>query len=183
MEYLKIENGIITAHYAGDMVDEDCIPLDGEFWGCVGEPVEWYDEHWNRIDDMTLYATGRRKIPNGMRINDDGTSLVEMTDDEKVLAGLKPVPFGQKIEDGRLVNKTSREMWLDGDITTEDYRQSKRMERDSLLSSTDKYMISDFPVDEEYRERIRLYRQELRDITQSAEWPDMDIPQMPKKKG
>ena len=54
------------------------------------------------------------------------------------------------------------------------------MERDRILSSTDKYMISDFPVDEAYRERIRLYRQELRDITQSTEWPDVDIPQVPQ---
>lgn len=181
MEYLKVENGIITAHYAGDEPEKGCIPLDGEFWGSVGEPLEWYDENWNRIDDVTLYATGRRKIPDGMKISDEGTDLVEMTDDEKVLAGLKPVPFGQKIEDGRLVDKTSREMWLDGDITTEDYGRIKRMERDSLLSSTDKYMISDFPVDEAYRERIRLYRQELRDITQSAEWPDVEIPQVPQQ--
>lgn len=180
MEYIKIENGIITAHYAGDMVDEDCIPLEGEFWGCVGEPVEWYDERWNRIDDMTLYATGKRPLPDGMRINDEGTGLVELTEEEMVLAGQKPVPFGRKIEGGRLVDKTRREMWLDGDITTEDYGRSKRMERDSLLSSTDKYMISDFPVDEAYRERIRLYRQTLRDITQSAEWPDVDIPQVPQ---
>lgn len=181
MEYLKIENGIITAHYAGDMFDEDCIPLEGEFWGCVGEPVEWYDEHWNRIDDMTLYTTGRRSIPDGMRVNDDGTGLVELTEEEMVLVGQKPVPFGRKIEDGRLVDKTRREMWLDGDITTEDYERSKRMKRDRLLSSTDKYMISDFPVDEAYRERIRLYRQELRDITQSAEWPDVEIPQVPQQ--
>ena len=179
MEYLKIENGIITAHYAGDMTDEDCIPLDGEFWGCVGEPVDWYDEHWKRIDDITLYATGKRPLPNGMRLNDEGTGLVELTEEEMVLAGQKPVPFGRKIEDGRLVDKTRREMWLDGDISTEDYEMSKRMERDRLLSSTDKYMISDFPVDEAYREKIRLYRQELRDITQSADWPDVDIPRVP----
>lgn len=181
MEYLKIENGIITAHYAGDEAEKGCIPLDGEFWGSVGEPVDWYDENWNRIDDMTLYATGRREIPDGMKINEEGTDLVEMTDDEKVLAGQKPVPFGKKIEDGRLADKTRREMWLDGDITTEDYGRSKRMERDSLLSSTDKYMISDFPVDEAHRERIRLYRQTLRDITQSAEWPDVDIPRVPQQ--
>ena len=180
MEYIKVENGIITAHYAGDEPEEGCIPIEGEFWGSVNEPVEWYDESWNRIDDMTLYATGKREIPDGMKINNEGTDLVEMMEDEKILAGQKPVPFGRKIEGGRLVDKTRREMWLDGDITTEDYGRIKRMERDNLLSSTDKYMISDFPVDEVYREKIRLYRQELRDITQSAEWPDVEIPQEPQ---
>lgn len=180
MEYIKVENGIITAHYAGDEPEEGCIPIEGKFWGSVNEPVEWYDDSWNRIDDMKLYATDKKKIPDGMKINDEGTDLVEMMDEEKVLAGQKPVPFGRKIEGGRLVDKTWREMWLDGDITTEDYGRIKRMERDNLLSSTDKYMISDFPVDEAYRERIRLYRQVLRDITQSAEWPDVEIPQVPQ---
>ncbi len=181
MEYIKVENGIITAHYAGDEPEEGCIPIEGEFWGSVNEPAEWYDESWNRIDDITLYTTGKKEIPDGMKINDEGTNLVEMMEDEKILAGQKPVPFGRKIEGGRLVDKTRREMWLDGDVTTEDYGRIKRMERDSLLSSTDKYMISDFPVDEAYREKIRLYRQELRDITQSAEWPDVNIPQVPQQ--
>lgn len=177
MEYIKIENGIITAHYAGDAPEEGCIPIEGEFWGAVGEPIGWYDDGWRRIDDMTLYTTGRRSLPDGMRVNDDGTGLVEMTDDEKVLAGLKPVPLGHRIEGGRLVEKTLREKWRDGDITTEDYERVKRAERDALLSSTDKFMISDFPVDEEHRERMRLYRQQLRDLTKDAAWPDVDMPQ------
>ena len=180
MEYLKIENGIITTHYAGDMVDEDCIPLEGGFWGCVGEPVEWYDEHWNRIDDITLIERGLKEIPVGMRVNDTRTGLVPMDEDELIIAGLKPLPPHQKIVDGKLEEKTVREMWLEGSISTEDFAKHKRRERDSLLTSTDKYMISDFPVAEAYRERIRLYRQELRDITQSTEWPDVDIPQVPQ---
>ena len=180
MEYLKIENGIITAHYAGDMVDEDCIPLEGEFWGCVGEPVEWYDKHWNRIDDITLIESGKKEMPEGMKFNDTRTDLVPMDEDELIVAGVKPLPAHQKIVDGKLEEKTVREMWLEGSISTEDFAKHKRSERDSLLTSTDKYMISDFPVDEAYRERIRLYRQELRDITQSAEWPDVGIPQVPK---
>lgn len=178
MEYIKIENGIITAHYAGDEPEEGCIPIEGEFWGCVGEPVEWYDEHWNRIDDITLIESGKKEMPEGMKFNDTHTDLVPMDEDELIIAGVKPLAFHQKIVDGKLEEKTIREMWLDGSISTEDFANYKRRERDSLLISTDKYMITDFPVDEAYRERIRLYRQTLRDITRDKLWPDVDIPRV-----
>lgn len=180
MEYLKVEDGIIIGHYSGDVVDEGCISLVGEFWGRVGEPVEWYDEHWNRIEDITLIESGKKEMPEGMKFNDTRTDLVPMDEDELIVAGLKPLSSHQKIVNGKLEEKTIREMWLNGSISTEKFASRQRRERDSLLTSTDKYMISDFPVDEAYRERIRLYRQELRDITQSAEWPDVDIPQVPQ---
>ena len=179
MEYLKIENGIITAHYTGDMADEDCVPLEGEFWGCVGEPVSWYDEHWNRIDDITLIESGKKEMPEGMKFNDTHTDLVPMDEDELIIAGVKPLPIHQKIVDGKLEEKTIREMWLDGSISTEDFANYKRRERDSLLTSTDKYMIIDFPVDEDYRQKIKEYRKVLRDITESTEWPDVEIPRVP----
>lgn len=179
MEYIKIENGIITGHYAGDEPEEGCIPIEGEFWGVVGEPVDWYDERWNRIDDITLIESGKKEMPEGMKFNDTRTDLVPMDEDELIIAGVKPLPIHQKIVDGKLEEKTVREMWLEGSISTEDFAKHKRRERDSLLTSTDKYMISDFPVDEDYREKIKEYRQILRDITQSAEWPDVEIPQVP----
>lgn len=126
MEYIRIEDGIIAAHVCGDRPGDDWIEIAGEFWGAVGEPVAWYDENLNRLDDITLYETGRRPLPEGMRLNDGHTGLVEMDDEEKVIAGLKPVPFGMRVDGGRLVSKTEREMWLDGDISTEEYAAMKR---------------------------------------------------------
>lgn len=181
MEYLKIEDGIIVGHYSGAIVDEGCVPLAGEFWGCVGEPVAWYDEHWNRIDDVTLVLSGRKAMPEGMKFNADCTDFVAMDEGELIIAGQKPLPAHQKIVDDKLEPKTVREMWLDGSISTEEFASSKRSERDRLLSSTDKYLLADFPVDESYRQKIKEYRQLLRDITQSPEWPDVDIPGMPVK--
>ncbi len=43
----------------------------------------------------------------------------------------------------------------------------KRLERNSLLKSTDKYMLSDYPITEEERELYRRYRQYLRDFPKS----------------
>ena len=179
MEYLKIENGIITGHYSGDIPDDGCLPLNGEFWSVVGEPVDWYDENFNRIDDITLIKNGKKEMPEGMKFNDTRTELVAMEYDEQVVAELQPLAPNQKIVDGQLVEKTIREMWLDGSISTEQFTEYKRRERDSALTSTDKYMLVDFPVDDEYRQQIREYRQSLRDITKSTEWPDVEIPKVP----
>ncbi len=54
-------------------------------------------------------------------------------------------------------------------------KQFKRAERDLLLSQTDKYMISDFPITEEEKERYKAYRQYLRDIPEQQNFPNMEI--------
>lgn len=178
MEYIRIENGIIAEHVAGVKPEGEWVELK-EFWGVVGEPVEWYNKEWSRIDDITLYDTGVKQIPEGMKFNNEHTDLVEMDEEEKIIAGLKPLPFGQRVVDGKLEHIPQRELWLDGLISDEQYASQKRQERDSRLHSTDKYMIPDFPVTEEYREIIKVYRQTLRDLPNTEKWPDVEIPDMP----
>lgn len=46
-----------------------------------------------------------------------------------------------------------------------------REERNGLLAETDKYMTLDYPISDEDRSKIRLYRQALRDITKQEEFP------------
>ena len=41
-----------------------------------------------------------------------------------------------------------------------------RQERDSSLYKTDKYMLPDYPITPENLEKIKVYRQELRDFFQ-----------------
>ncbi len=47
-----------------------------------------------------------------------------------------------------------------------------RRERDKKLKDTDIYMLSDFPVSEEFRERVRIYRDALRALPsmEGAPW-------------
>ena len=40
-----------------------------------------------------------------------------------------------------------------------------RTERDARLAATDKYLLSDYPIGTEDREKIKAYRQVLRDLT------------------
>lgn len=54
--------------------------------------------------------------------------------------------------------------------TEDDLKADKRAERDFLLFNSDKYMLSDFPITEEEREKWVAYRQYLRDYTKQENW-------------
>lgn len=65
---------------------------------------------------------------------------------------------------------------------TEDYKKYQRKEdvlkelrsqRDTLIDATDKYVIPDFPMDDEKRKKWLDYRQALRDLPAMAS-PDLD---------
>lgn len=45
-----------------------------------------------------------------------------------------------------------------------------RSKRDNLLQKTDKFMISDYPISEDERQKIKLYREYLRDYTLTENW-------------
>ena len=45
-----------------------------------------------------------------------------------------------------------------------------RSKRDSLLQKTDKFMISDYPITEDERQKIKSYREYLRDYTLIENW-------------
>lgn len=47
-----------------------------------------------------------------------------------------------------------------------------RLERNKLLSDTDHLIQSDYPISDEKRQEIKVYRQALRDIPQQDGFPD-----------
>ena len=52
--------------------------------------------------------------------------------------------------------------------------------RNLLLSETDFYFCSDYPLDSEKKEVLARYRQALRDITKQSGWPrDIEWPEKP----
>ena len=61
------------------------------------------------------------------------------------------------------------------DKPIEEKEAEARMQRNSLLAATDKYMVSDFPINEEEREQYRQYRQYLRDIPAEEGFPDISV--------
>lgn len=56
-----------------------------------------------------------------------------------------------------------------------------RAKRDELLDQTDYLMMPDYPINEEYKEKIKVYRQQLRDITKQENFPQHVVfPDFPK---
>ena len=51
----------------------------------------------------------------------------------------------------------------------------KRSDRDSMLRATDIYMLSDFPISDEQRELYKQYRQYLRDLPTTENFPEVDV--------
>ena len=57
-------------------------------------------------------------------------------------------------------------------LESESLASDVRENRNQLLNDTDKYMTFDYPISDENRDRIRKYRQELRDLTNQDGFPE-----------
>lgn len=140
MEYITVENQVITGHYASDSIPEGAIPVT-DFIGRVGEPVSYYNPDWSRKSDIELMLSGLMTIPNGYKINEEKTALQEMTEDEKIIAGIKDLPQGQKIEDGKILPMTDEEKLAAGQLTQEEYDRIQQAKIISELNDIDKKTI------------------------------------------
>lgn len=54
--------------------------------------------------------------------------------------------------------------------TIEELQADIRKKRDTMLTATDKYMLSDFPITDADRELMKQYRAYLRDYTNDDNW-------------
>lgn len=97
--------------------------------------------------------------------------------DNKIIAHNKTGDFPclvydevKKIDDVTLV-QVDGEFLPDTDEKVIKQQKSQiRSKRDSLLQKTDKFMISDYPITEDERQKIKSYREYLRDYTLIENW-------------
>ena len=80
-------------------------------------------------------------IPNGYKNNEEKTALQEMTEDEKIIAGIKDLPQGQKIEDGKILPMTDEEKLAAGQLTKEEYDRIQQGKIISELNDIDRKTI------------------------------------------
>lgn len=67
-------------------------------------------------------------------------------------------------------------------LTDEELAKQVRATRDSLLEKTDYLLMPDYPISEEYLEKVKEYRQQLRDITEQEGFPNNVIfPTLPEE--
>lgn len=124
-----------------------------------------YDNGWKYIKDYR----GKKYINGNMveEIQELGEFNV-LTEEQ-----LKQIESGDLIiENGELKEKSKEKI-----------AEEKRTERNYLLQSTDKYMLSDYPITEEQREQYKQYRQYLRDVPSSDNFPDIEIKNFENWKG
>lgn len=62
---------------------------------------------------------------------------------------------------------------LPSDVNLNEYNANEvRSKRNELLSETDKYMTLDYPISKEDQDKLKEYRQSLRDITKQEGFPE-----------
>lgn len=120
MEYITVENNVITGNFCSNTLPENAIQVEN-FNGIVGEPLTYYNDDYSRKTDLELYIVGIKTIPTGFKLNDDNSALVEMTQIEKINAGIETIPTGMKLENNKLVSKTMEEKLADNEITQTEY--------------------------------------------------------------
>lgn len=136
MEYITIENEKISGHFCGGIKPEEAIEVNN-FNGTIGEPVNYYDDKWNRKSDIDLYKEGIKEIPTGFKFNDDKTNIVKMSDIELYTAGIQEIPIGYKLNDDKtsLIELTLDEKLSAGIITKEQYVSSRQSELKELINN------------------------------------------------
>lgn len=70
-------------------------------------------------------------------------------------------------------NKEKYKQWLEVAKETEynELASAIRKQRNNILNETDKYLIDDYPISEEQKEKYKNYRKALRDITEQLGFP------------
>ena len=90
-----------------------------------------------------------------------------------------PYYFCPNVNDEAPVYKYLQKLYDEGKIHPEYDEEQElnvlkhevRERRNQLLAETDKYMTLDYPISEEKRDKIKEYRQALRDITTQKKFP------------
>ena len=126
MEYIEIKNNIIIGHYCGDMpkqkdpaieyrIIENCVAN-------IGDDIRLYtDLQSGTKKPLTqLLAENLISVPEGKKPNEAGTDFIDMTEAEKVAAGLIQLKPDEKIENGYIVPKTKKELYDEGKISKEE---------------------------------------------------------------
>jgi hypothetical protein len=167
MEYIIVKDNKIFSHCCGATLPENAIEING-FSGIIGDPISYYDSDngsWKRKSDIELYSLGLIDVPDGYKLNEDKTDIIEMSLVEKISVGLEKCPSGYKLENGKFVQKTEEEKLADGDISQKKYYENKLSEYTSKLSNTDyidNKIIEGVATKEDYADIIKQ-RQEWRE--------------------
>lgn len=127
VERIEIENNIIINHIIGEKPKKEkegvTYIYGTNIQASVGDDFRFYE------DVITGKKKSLKKLveedliqpPEGKKLNEAGTDFEDLTEAEKVKAGLKALKDDEKIEGDYVVKKTKKELYDDGKLTKEEY--------------------------------------------------------------
>ena len=127
VERIEIENNIITKHIIGKKpkTEKDGITYiyGKNIQANIGDDIRMYtDLQAGTKKPLTqLVEEGLVPVPEGKKLNEAGTDFADMTDAEKVAAGLIQLQTDEKIEGDYIVQKTKKELYDDQLISKDEY--------------------------------------------------------------
>ena len=127
MEYIEIKSNIITGHYCGAMPEKDNPAIEYRIVeNCaanIGDDIRLYTDlqAGTKKPLAQLVKEGLVPVPEGKKLNEAGTDFVDMTEAEKVSAGLIQLKADEKVEGAYVVKKTEKEQYDAGLISKEEY--------------------------------------------------------------
>ena len=127
MEYIEIKDNIIIGHYCGAMPDEKDPAIEYRIIeNCaanIGDDVRIYSDVAKGIKKplKQLVEEGRVLVPKGKKLNETGTDFADMSEAEKVAAGIIRLKPDEKVEGDYIVKKSKKEQYDAGLISKEEY--------------------------------------------------------------
>ena len=127
VERIEIENNIITKHVIGKkpkQEKEGITYLYGKnIQANIGDDIRMYTDlqAGSKKPIAQLVKEGLVSVPEGKKLNEAGTDFEDMSEAEKVAAGLIQLKADEKVEGAYVVKKTEKEQYDAGLISKEEY--------------------------------------------------------------
>lgn len=139
MEQIIIKNGKIVEHLDAPELIDGAIEVS-DFEGYIGSDKDEYDSEWKLLPLHVRVKNGFVVPPEGYKC--EGDRFVEMTEVEKIEAGILSLPKGFIIDNGIIRAKTLEERFHSGEIDETEYRSLKNEDvlfkrRSAYISESD----------------------------------------------
>lgn len=165
--YIVENNRIVATNIYPDIDDTDCIVVD-----CVRSELEnidqvdgvYYYEKINEDKSITNYTTVT-KVAKALGWQDNAVAIEE-TEVSDINGWIYLKGYAPKKTEEEKLNELAAAI---------------RSKRNLLLAETDYLLMPDYPISQEYLEKVKEYRQQLRDITKQENFPQHVVfPEFPK---
>jgi len=126
-ERLEIKENIIINHVIGKKprTEKDGITYiyGSNFQANIGDDIRMYSDiqAGTKKPLAQLVKEGLVSVPEGKKLNETGTDFEDMSEAEKVAAGLIQLKADEKVEGGYIVKKSEKEQYDAGLISKEEY--------------------------------------------------------------